>query len=426
MKFLLKLIVFLSILGGIGYAAKKPIETWYKERNQVTYRTVKAEEGKVSDVIVATGTVEPVLKVQVGSFVSGPLTELHVDFNDTVTKGQLLAKVDPKLYDAAVARDRAALANREADLTRVQQQLKRAERDLERANRLRAENPDFISDTEMDRYRFDKLGLEAQLGVAKAGIDQAAANLLNSKANQEYTNIVAPVAGTIIDKKIDEGQTIAASFQTPELFTIAPRMREKMLVMASIDETDLGRIRRAKEWEDAHPDEPGTVSVSVQSYPDEVFVGRIEQIRMSSTVNQNVVTYPVQLAVSNPELKLLPGMTADLTFRIEEKDNVTRIPNAALRYLPDLKLVREEDKKLLEGFETPDEDDDNERPDATVEERAEANRKRTKRHVWVQDGDLLKAIEVMVGISDNRYTELVSGDIDTETNLVIGVEKKKS
>ncbi len=425
MKFLLKLIVFFAILGGIGFAARKPIEKWYKERNKVNFRTVQADEGKISDAIVATGTVEPVLKVQVGSFVSGPLTELHVDFNDTVEKGQLLAKVDPKLYDAAVARDEAALSTRQADLARVKAQLKRAERDLDRANRLRKENADYISDTEMDRYRFEKIGLEAQIDVAKAGVKQAAANLLNSEANQEYTKIVAPVSGIIIDKKIEDGQTIAASFQTPELFTIAPRMREKMLVMASIDETDLGRIRRAKEWEDAHPDAPGTVRVSVQSYPDEVFVGRIEQIRMSSAVNQNVVTYPVQLAVANPDLKLLPGMTADLTFSIEEKDKITRIPNSALRYLPEIELVREEDKPLLEGFSEEDEEDTSEKPELTVDERVEVSRNRTKRHVWVQEGDLLKAIEVVVGISDNKYTELISGDVTKDTQLVIGIDKKK-
>lgn len=426
MKLLLKLFVVLAILGAIGFFAKDPIQSWYKERNRVKFRTATIEEGKISDTIVATGTVEPVLKVQVGSFVSGPLTELHVDFNDTVEKDQLLAKVDPKLYDAAVASDEASVATSKADLARVQAQLRRAERDLERANRLRKENADYISDTEMDRYRFEKLGLQAQIDVAKAGVERAEANLLTSKANQVYTRIVAPVSGIIIDKKIEDGQTIAANFQTPELFTIAPGMREKMYVFASIDETDLGRIRRAKDWEDANPDEPGSVKLSVASYPDDIFPARIEQIRMSSTVTQNVVTYPVVLAVANPDLKLLPGMTADLTFRIEEKDGVTRIPNSALRYLPDIKMVREEDKKLLEGFDEEDDDDSSESVEMTVEERAEASRKRAKRHVWVEtDDNKLMAIEVMVGIGDNRFTELLEGEIDKTTKLVVGIDKTK-
>jgi HlyD family secretion protein len=426
MKFLLKLLVVCGILGGIGFAARKPIEKWYKERNKITYRTVNADDGKITDAIIATGTVEPVLKVQVGSFVSGPIVELNCDWNDTVEEGQLLAKVDPRLYDAAVARDQAALATRKADLARVQAQLKRAERDLERAKKLRAKNRDFISDTEMDRYSFEKLGLEAQLGVSNAGVDQAVANLETSTANLEYTAITAPVAGIIIDKLIDEGQTLAAGFQTPQLFTIAPGMREKMYVFASIDETDLGLIRKAKDWEDANPDEAGSVKLSVASYPDDVFVARIEQIRMSSTVNQNVVTYPVVLAVANPDLKLLPGMTADLTFKIEEKMDLTRIPNAALRYLPEIERVREEDKKLLEGFTVDEEDDDTDSPEMTVEQRAEASRKRARRHVWVEVEDSkLKAIEVTVGISDNRHTELISGEIDADTKLVVGIEKKK-
>ncbi len=198
-----------------------------------------------------------------------------------------------------------------------------------------------------------------------------------------------------------------------------------MHVFASIDETDLGRIRRAKEWEDAHPEEDGTVRLSVQSYPDDVFIGRIEQIRMSSTVNQNVVTYPVVLAVANPDLKLLPGMTADLTFRIDEKDGVTKVPNSALRYFPDKQHVREADKKLLDGTAEEVEDAQAEQPEQTVEERVEASRKRTKRHVWVQEGSLLKAIEVEVGISDNRFTELISGEVSEDSKLVIGIKKKK-
>ncbi len=427
MKLAIKLLIALGVLTAGGFAARTPVQNWIKERNKIHYRTAKVEKGSIRDAIIATGEVKPVLSVQVGSFVSGPIIELHVDFNDMVTEGQLLAKIDPKIYEAAVARDRAALANRVADLQRVKAQLRRAERDFERASRLREENPDYISDSEMDRYRFDKLGLEAQVGVAMAGIDQAKANLLNSEANLGYTQITSPVDGMIVDRKIDPGQTLAASFQTPELFIIAPEMREKMHVFASIDETDIGRIRRTKAAEDADPTKKGRVRLSVEAYPDDIFEGRIEQVRMSSTVNQNVVTYPVVIAVSNPDLKLLPGMTADLTFVIQEKSDVIRIPNAALRFFPtDSKQVREQDRKLLDGTASQDtEDDQNTQTELTVEERVAASRQRTKRHVWVQDADLLKAVEVQVGISDNRYTELVSGDIPEGAELVLGVQKKK-
>lgn len=426
MKLIAKIAAVVVLLGIAGKASQPWVTNWWKERNRVTFRTASVEDGTIREVIIATGEVKPVLEVQVGTFVSGPIAELHADFNDEVRKGDLLAKVDPQIYDAAVARDRAALANRQADVARVEAQLQRAERDLERARGLREENPDYISDTEMDRYRFERLGLVAQLGVANAGVDQARANLLTSEANVGYTKITSPVDGMVINRLIDEGQTLAAGFQTPQLFTIAPDMRKKMLVYASIDETDLGRVRMAKEWEEANPDEPGAVTLSVQSYPDDVFNARIEEIRMSSTVNQNVVTYPVVLAVANPELKLLPGMTADLTFRIKQREGVRKIPNSALRYLPDIKLVREEDKKLLEGFSEDEEEDDTEGPEMTVEERVEASRKRSKRHVWVEGEDnKLKAVEVIVGINDNRFTELMEGDVDDSTKLVVGVEKKK-
>lgn len=426
MKLLAKIVAFLAVLGVIGKVSQPHVAKWWKERNKVKFRTATVEEGTIQEVIIATGEVKPTLEVQVGTFVSGPITELHADFNDVVKKGDLLAKVDPQIYNAALFRDEAALKTRKADVARVEAQLKRATRDLERAMGLRKENADYISDTEMDRYRFEKMGLEAQLGVAHAGVDQAEANLLNSRANVGYTKITAPVDGIVINRLIDEGQTLAAGFQTPQLFTIAPNMREKMFVYASIDETDLGRVRAAKEWEEANPDKPGAVNLSVQSYPDDVFNARIEQIRMSSTVNQNVVTYPVVLAVANPDLKLLPGMTADLTFRITQRDGVRKIPNAALRYLPDVKLVREEDKKILEGFTETEEEDTTESPEMTVEERVEASRKRSKRHVWVEAEDnKLKAIEVVVGINDNRFTELLEGDVEDSTKLVIGIDKKK-
>lgn len=427
MKLFLKILVVVGVLVGIGAGAKGPVENWIKERNRTDFRIANAETGEIRSVVIATGEVKPVLSVQVGSFVSGPIIELHVEFNDVVKKGQLMAKIDPAIYEAAMLRDKAALANREADVSRVQALLKRAERDLMRAEGLRDENPDYISDTEMDRYTFEKMTLEAQLKVALSGVAQAEANLTNSEANLGYTNITAPVDGIVIDRKIDPGQTLAAGFQTPELFVVAPQMREKMHVFASIDETDIGRIRAAKESEDISEGSEGSVRLTVDAYPDDVFVGKIEQIRMSSTVNQNVVTYPVVIAVANPDLKLLPGMTASLTFLIEKKEDVVRIPNAALRYFPEAKLVREEDKKILEGI-APEEDEGDDQatePEMTADERVEASQKRSKRHVWVQDGDLLRAVAVEVGISDNRYTELLSGDIDENTALVTGVKKKK-
>jgi len=196
-------------------------------------------------------------------------------------------------------------------------------------------------------------------------------------------------------------------------------MRQKMHVHASVDEADIGLIRDAKE-------QGRPVHFTVDAYPDDLFEGSIEEVRFSSTETQNVVTYPVIVAAANPELKLLPGMTASISFRVEERPDVTKIPNAALRFYPEKKHVREEDQKLLEGTDWEKEKNEDE-PDVmlSAEEKAEARKSRNKRHVWVAEGSKLKAIAVVTGLSDSKFTELVSGELAVDTKLVTGINPKK-
>ena len=182
--------------------------------------------------------------VKIGSFVSGPIESIFVDFNAEVKQGDLMAKIDPRIYDAAVARDRAALANQKATVEQTQAQLQQAINDENRSKLLRAENKDYISDTEMDQFKYKRQALEASLMVAQTAVDQANALLSTSSANLNYTEIIAPVDGMVIDRKVDPGQTVAATFQTPELFTLGPDMRKEMRVFASVDEADIGLIRR--------------------------------------------------------------------------------------------------------------------------------------------------------------------------------------
>ncbi len=208
---------------------------------------------------------------------------------------------------------------------------------------LRAKNENFLSDAERDQLQFNRMSLEAQLDVAKATVEQAEASLKNAQANLDYTRITSPVDGIVIDRKISPGQTLASSFQTPQLFVVAPRMREKMHVHALIDEADIGLIRAAQK-------QRLSVEFTVDAYLDDLFQGTIEEIRFSSTSTQNVVTYPVIVAAANLDLKLLPGMTASLSFRVDERKHVIKIPNAALRFFPESKYVREADRKLLEGI----------------------------------------------------------------------------
>jgi HlyD family secretion protein len=339
-----------------------------------------------------------------------------VDFNDEVTEGQLLAKVDPRLYEARVASDEAAKATRLAEVDRVEALLAQAENDERRALRLRQENKDYISDAELDQVKYNRVAQEAQLAVAEAAVKQAVANLANSELNLGYTDILSPVSGIVIDRKIDPGQTLAASFQTPELFVIAEEMDKRMFVYASVDEADIGLIREAERRKEK-------VEFTVDAYPDHLFEGTIYQVRINPTETQNVVTYPVVVEAPNSERKLLPGMTANLSFQIEKREDTLKIPNAALRFYPKKEQVRKEDHKLLDGAEAESGDEEEADSDERLSamDRFEANRERNRRHVWVVNGEHLKAIEVTVGLSDNRYTELVEGPLEEKQKLVTGL-----
>jgi len=433
MKFPIKTTVTLLVLGGVGAAIVLPAQKYLAARNRPNYKQAEVTRGPIVATVSATGTIQPVLSVSVGTFVSGPITGLYVDFNSEVKKDQVLAKIDPRLYDAAVARDRASvasananLATRKAEVQNVKALLQRAVNDEQRAIKVRRENKDFLSDAEMDQVKFNRMSLDAQLLVAEAAVQQAEAavqqaeaNLKTSVANLEYTNIKSPVAGIVINKKIDEGQTLAAQFQTPELFTVAPDMRTKMHILATVDEADIGLIREAQRRK-------LPVKFTVDAYPDDLFEGTIEQIRLSSATNQNVVTYPVIVAAANPDLKLLPGMTASISFQVDETRDGLRIPNAALRFFPRREQVRPEDRKLLEGVHREERtDEDSASAKQTAADKAEARRNRSRRHVWVVEGDLLRAVEVRTGPSDNKNTVLVSGDLKEGQSLVVGIQPRE-
>jgi HlyD family secretion protein len=422
MRFWLKILVVLAILSGGGYFAWQKTTEWLKERNKPSFKTAEVQQGTIRITRNATGEVKPVLSVQVGSFVSGPIEELFVDFNDEVTKGQILATIDPRIYNAVVARDKASLANREAEIVRVKAELQRAMNDERRSLKLQAENKDFIAQTELDQYHFSRTALDAQLVIAEAGVAQAQATLENSLANLEYTKIRSPVEGVVIDRKIDPGQTLAAQFQAPELFVIAPDMKEKMHIFASIDEADMGLIRKAQQA--ATP-----VKFKVDAYPDELFeTGVIEQIRLSSAMTQNVVTYPVIVATPNPDMKLLPGMTAELTFLIEEKTDVLKVPSAAIRFLPDNKdHVHPEDHSKLDLSFSLSEDDEQKGTleDKPVDEVAAQAKKAATRHVWIVDGEKLRAVEIQVGVSDYKFREVTGGNLKAGDMVVTGLKPKK-
>ena len=224
----------------------------------------------------------------------------------------------------------------------------------------------------------------------------------------------APVSGIVIERKVELGQTIVSQFQTPELFVIAPDMRREMRIFGSVDEADIGRIRRAQE--------SGTpVQFAVDAYPGEVFEGRIAQIRLASTTSQNVVTYPVVIATPNADMKLLPGMTAEISFQVDRRDAVLKVPNAALRFYPLRDHVRPADRPILDGRAL--EADDQARGAApSAAAKADAEEQRRRRHVWMVEPDgWLRAVPVVTGIGDHRATEIVSGAIQPGERLVVGI-----
>jgi HlyD family secretion protein len=419
MRIVYTLVVSLVVVGGLGSAAYRPAMNYWSTRNRTPWRTVKVEQGPIVAVVNSTGTVKPRVEVTVGSFISGPILELYCEFNQEVKKGDLMAKIDPRLYLASVAHDRATLAMEEADVKRVQAQLQQAVNDEKRANSLRERGQSIITQADLDKYTFSRMSLEAQLKISEATVDQAKASLDTSLANLHFTEIRSPVDGIVTNRKIELGQTVAAQFQTPELFIVAPDMRKEMHVNASVDEADIGLIKQAQK-KNYH------VTFTVDAYPDKAFTGSILEIRLNSTTEQNVVTYPVVVSVANPNLELLPGMTASLSFQVDQRADVVKVPNAALRFYPTAKQVRPEDLPILEGRAEMNSDADKDSQPSmqavSVTERNRLRKEREKRHVWIVDGDRLRAVPVGTGMTDGQFTELTEGHLKPGDEVVTGIK----
>lgn len=418
MKTLLRILLVVGILGVLCVPAYFGAAAYWKMVTRTKWRTAEVEQGRIIAVVNSTGTVKPKEKIIIGAFVSGPLLPKELpDFNDEVKTGQILAEIDPMIYDANVNRDMANYDSRMADVSRVKAQLQQAINDERRALDLRAEDKTFIAQAEMDKFKFARMSLDAQLIVAEASAKQAKESYKYSETQRAYTLIKAPKDGIIIARLIEPGQTLASQFQAPVLFEIGVGMREEMQVHAAVDEADIGRIQEAQKRQ-------LPVSFTVDAH-DELFHGVIDQIRLNSTTTQNVVTYPVVVKAANPDLKLLPGMTAAISFQVDERNDVVKIPNSALRFYPLPKQVRKEDVPILEGTQLKDDEQEAQQSETTLsaEERAENRRKRNRRHVWVEEGDFLKAVEVVVGLTDSQFTEMVSGSLKAGDKLVIGVQQ---
>ncbi|KFA88946.1 efflux RND transporter periplasmic adaptor subunit [Archangium violaceum] len=285
-----------------------------------SYETAAVQRRDVQSRVTATGTLSALVTVQVGSQVSGRVQEILVDFNSPVKKGQVIARIDPQLLQAAVERSRANLIAARANVQKARVEADNSRRQAERSKTLRDQQ--FISQSELDTAESAAQVSQAQVTSSEAALAQAQAALNEAEVNLRYATIVSPTDGIVISRSVDVGQTVAASLQAPTLFTIAEDLR-KMQVNTSVAESDVGRLQDGMR-----------TTFTVDAWPGETFEGSIRQIRNASQTVQNVVTYDAVIDVANPELKLKPGMTANVTFITAHRENVVTVPNAALRFRP--------------------------------------------------------------------------------------------
>ena len=289
--------------------------------NGVKYETRKVRRCTITEVVEASGTINPVNTVSVGSTVSGLIKEIYVDFNSVVKKGQILAQIDPANFQASVDQATAQINNAQANLANTQAVMEMSRKTYNRYKNLYAKN--FIAKSELDQAESDYYANLAKVNSAKAQISQAQATYNTAMTNLGYTKIIAPVDGTIISREIDLGQPVAASFQAPQLFTIAQDLTN-MQIEVNVSEADIGKVKVGQD-----------VTYTLDGYPDTDFKGKVTQVRISPTTVSNVVTYVVIVDVHNEDLKLIPGMTANVSIITDQKENVLCVPNVALKFTPE-------------------------------------------------------------------------------------------
>lgn len=409
----------------------------FKGEDKPKYFTTKADRGDIRQLVEATGTINAVTTVQVGSQVSGTISRLNADFNSKVKKGQVVAQIDPSLFKGAVLQAQADAANSKANLIAAQANLVKAKAtavqtkaDYERNVGLTKAG--VFSQQQLDLAKANADTSDAAVDAAQAMVTQAAAQYQQKQAavtvaqtNLDYTTIHAPIDGTVIARSVDVGQTVAASLQAPTLFTIAQDLT-KMQVYAATDESDVGMIHPGQE-----------VSFKVDAYPKDAFNGKVSQVRMNATTVQNVVTYNTIIDFDNPQLKLFPGMTAYITLPVASASSVLRVPNGALRFKPD--MPAEEIRALYQKYGLTN--GQHPQAGAATESRAvtggsgegqrgggATGQQRTPRVdvsvVWKLLPDkTLQPVRIRTGITDHTVTEVaqvLNGELNASDELVTG------
>jgi HlyD family secretion protein len=384
-----------------------------------TLSTAEVSRGDVIATVEATGTLEAVTTVEVGTQVSGTIKTLGADFNSQVRRGQVIAELDPSLFDTQVAQERATVARLKAEVDRARVQAEDAKVKLGRAQDLAKQ--ELIAKSDLDAAVSTSNAAEASVKSAEAQLVQAQASLNQAQVNLSHTVIRAPIDGVVIARNVNVGQTVAASMQAPTLFVLAQNLKE-MNVKASVDESDIGKIQLHQP-----------VRFRVDAYPNETFSGTVSQVRLQPVVEQNVVSYITMIEVPNADLKLKPGMTAAVTIETGRAEDAIKVPNAALRFRPTAEAFQAlgqkppEPRQRAQGeFARGTQAGTNARgPQAGTDgqgQRRDRNAGNGQRNtVWVLADNNLKRVPVQVGITDGTQTVVMNSDLTAGTRVVTGV-----
>jgi HlyD family secretion protein len=383
-------ILIITILGLIAVAAIYWFFFRESGKTVTTYTTAVVQRSTISNTVTATGTVEPVKQVSVGTQVSGVIKKIYVDYNSVVKKGELLAELDktPLL---------ASLASMKADLESATSATTYQQANYDRIKELFDKKAVSETDYEAALYQYSN---------AKANLAKMTSEVNKANTNLGYTMIYSPIDGVILSRAVDEGQTVAASFSTPTLFTIAQDLT-KMQVVANVDEADIGQVKEGQK-----------VTFTVDAYPDDNFTGTVKQVRLLAVTTSNVVTYSVVVDAPNPELKLKPGLTASIIVYTSEVENVLSIPTKALRFKPDSILMAQNapDPSTRPTSETEHPLNNDVKPNQAMPSAKESMKNETKsdetniaKTVWVKEGDKIHPVQIITGMTDETSVEIKSG-----------------
>lgn len=362
MKTLKKIGIAIVVIAVLAVAAFLILRK--SEKPQMKYKTAEIHRGSIVNTVTATGTIEPIVQVEVGTQVSGIINHIYVDYNSVVKKGEVIAELDKTTLEADLASSSATL------------QSNKTEYEYQEKNFLRIKGlheKKMVSDTDYETAEY-------QYNKAKSSYEKSQSDITKARQNLEYATIYSPIDGVVIDRAVEEGQTVAASFNTPTLFTIANDLRQ-MRVIADVDEADIGGVVEGQQ-----------ATFTVDAFPEDVFKGSVTQVRLQPTTESNVVTYEVVVDAPNPDLKLKPGLTANLTIYTMQKDSVLLVPLKALRFQPE---------------NAPEPVADSANPRARV--------------LWTQSPQGLQPVNVMTGDNDGIFAE-ITGDIKEGDKVVTGVD----